>query len=51
MALGTGATLAQAAGTALADNTAFDLTANLAGLFGSGAMTGFLFPDHKDGTP
>lgn len=41
LALSDGATLAAAAEAALAETADFDLTANLAGLIGSGAMTGF----------
>jgi hypothetical protein len=40
-ALGRGDTLAEATGAALDSASDFDLTANLAGLIGSGAMTGF----------
>jgi hypothetical protein len=41
LALSDGATLGAAAQAALAETADFDLTANLAGLIGSGAMTGF----------
>lgn len=41
LALARGATLAEATGAALADSDNFDLTSNLAGLIGSGAMIGF----------
>lgn len=45
LALAAGATLAAAASAAMTDNPAFDLTANLAGLVTSGAITGFTLPD------
>jgi len=41
LGLSAGAPLAEAACAALNDDGAFDLTANLAGLIGSGAITGF----------
>ena len=40
-ALRRGATLAEAAEHAVDDDAGFDLTANLAGLIGSGAVTGY----------
>ncbi len=44
-ALSNGATLAEAAGHATAESPRFDLTGNLAGLIGSGAVTGFSFSE------
>jgi hypothetical protein len=41
IALAAGATLAGAADKAMSDDARFDLTVNLAGLFGSGAVTAF----------
>ena len=41
LALASGTSLAAAAGVAQDEATAFDLTANLAGLIGSGAVTGY----------
>lgn len=47
LALATGKSLAAAAETAVADEPAFDLTANLVGLMTSGAMAGFT---HSEGS-
>jgi hypothetical protein len=50
LALAEGRTFAEGAEAALAETPAFDLTANLAGLMTSGAMTGVTLAD-KDPTP
>lgn len=50
LALAAGATLSQAAYASLEAAPEFDLTANLAGLIGSGAMTGFALSHQKDGS-
>jgi hypothetical protein len=45
LAIATGATLSQAAEAAVADDSGFDLSANLAGLLACGALTNFVLAD------